>query len=178
MSKHSRQRAQRRKKRKRRSEGPSYGKGLPSGRISDKMESMPETETFQTQADVLKVDAELGLVLGWAIICKEAGEDYFDLQEDHIPEDAMLEAATDFMIHSRIAKEMHQGDEQGDGVVFAFPMTTEIAKAFGITTPKTGLLVGMKPGADMLEKFKSGELTGFSIGGRRITDEEVDDGEA
>jgi hypothetical protein len=37
-------------------------------------------------AEVLKVDESLGLVLGWAIVCKKDGCDYFDLQEDHIPE--------------------------------------------------------------------------------------------
>lgn len=128
--------------------------------------------TFQVAADVIKVDASLGLVFGWAIVCKVDGEDYFDLQGDNIPEESMLEAAADFMANSRVAKEMHAGDEQGT-VVFAFPLTTDVAKAFGITTKKTGLLIGMKPNSTMLQKFVSGELKGFSIGGSRITDEEV-----
>lgn len=130
------------------------------------------SKAFQVAADVIKVDTSLGLVLGWAIVCKVDGNDYFDVQNDHIPEDAMLEATVEFMQNSRIAKEMHTGDEQGT-VVFAFPLTTEIAKAFGITTKKTGLLIGMKPGPAMLKKFVDGELKGFSIGGSRITDEEV-----
>jgi hypothetical protein len=37
------------------------------------------------------------------------------------------------MENSRIAKEMHQGDAKGS-VVFAFPLTAEIAKSLGITT--------------------------------------------
>lgn len=128
--------------------------------------------TFQVAADVIKVDSSLGLVFGWAVICKEDNVDYYDVQGDHIPEDSMLDASADFMLHSRIAKEMHTGDEQGT-VMFAFPLTTEIAKAFGIVTKKTGLMIGMKPNAEMLAKFVSGELKGFSIGGNRIVDEAV-----
>lgn len=125
-----------------------------------------------TNAEVLKVDETLGLVMGYAIVCKVDGEDYFDLHNDHIPEDAMVEAAADFMLNSRVAKEMHVGNGQGS-VVFAWPMTTDIAKAFGLDVKKTGLLIAMKPDPAMLKKFQSGELTGFSIGGMRVLDEEV-----
>lgn len=125
--------------------------------------------TFQ----VAKVDEELGLVFGYAIVCKQDGQDYFDVQGDHIPEDAMLKAALDFMQNSRVAKEMHQGGQVGD-VVFAFPMTTDIASSMGIQVSKTGLMIAMKPAdEDVLAKFKSGTYTGFSIGGQRIQDEEV-----
>ena len=130
---------------------------------------------FEVSGQVLKVDQSLGLVLGWAIVCKREGERYFDLQGDHIPEDAMLKSATDFMLHSRDAGDMHS--EVGRGtVVFAFPMTEEIAKAFDIQTKQTGLMVAMKPDAAMLAKFASGEYKGFSIGGSRdySQDEEVE----
>lgn len=127
---------------------------------------------FETRTSVVKVDDTLGLVMGYAIVCKEAGEDYFDLHGDHIPEEAMLKAALDFMQNSRVAKEMHAGDEVGQ-VVFAWPMTTEVAKAFGFEVQKTGLLIAMRPDKDMLAKFRDGTLTGFSIGGNRVEDEEV-----
>jgi len=121
----------------------------------------------------VKVDEELGLVFGFAIVCKDGGEDYFDLQGDHIPEPSMLKAATNFMLHSRNAKEMHQGSVKGT-VVFAFPLTSEVAKALGIVTPKTGLLIAMRPdNSEMLDKFKSGEYTGFSIGGKYVVNEEI-----
>lgn len=124
-------------------------------------------------AEVLKVDDSLGLVLGWAIVCTKNGEAYFDLQDDHIPEDAMLKASADFMQHSRVAKEMHAGDAAGS-VVFAFPMTAEIAKAFGIETATTGLMIAMRPDSDeMLAKFRDGTMQGFSIGGVRIEDEDA-----
>lgn len=126
-----------------------------------------------TKAEVAKVNDELGLVMGWAIVCKVNGEPYFDVQDDHIPEDAMLKAAADFMLHSRVAKEMHRGDQIGD-IVFAFPLTEDVAKAMDITTQKTGLMVAMRPSDPaVLAKFKSGEYTGFSIGGQRVRDEDV-----
>jgi hypothetical protein len=135
------------------------------------------TTEFRTQAQVFKVDEALGLVFGWAIVSKENGENYFDLQGDHIPEDAMLKAATDFMQNSRMAGDMHERAEgepvESGTVVFAFPLTTDIAKAMGIETKKTGLMIAMRPDPDVLGKFKSGEYTGFSIGGNRGVDEEV-----
>ncbi len=130
-------------------------------------------DDFELYAKVLKVDGDLGLVMGFAIICKEDGEDYFDLQDDHVPEATMLKSALDFMRNSQVAKEMHTGEQAGT-VVFAFPLTTDIAKAFGILTRKTGLMIAMAPEPGMLKRFQLGELTGFSIGGKRIKDEEVD----
>lgn len=124
------------------------------------------------KANVVKVDAEHGLVFGFAIVSTEGGQPYYDVQNDHIPEDAMLSAAVDFMENSRVAKEMHSGDPAG-AVVFAFPLTSDIAKALDIEAKKTGLLIAMKPSAAMLEKFKDGTYSGFSIGGSRITDEDV-----
>lgn len=123
-------------------------------------------------AEVLKVDESLGLVLGWAIVCTKDGEPYWDLQDDHIPEDAMLKASADFMEGARVAKEMHSGDAAGS-VVFAFPLTTEIAAAFGVETKTTGLMIAVKPEPDMLAKFRDGTLTGFSIGGSRLEDEDA-----
>jgi Putative phage serine protease XkdF len=123
------------------------------------------------KANVVKVDEALGLVFGFAIICKQDGQDYYDLQEDHIPEASMLKAALDFMENSRVAKEMHAGDAAG-GVPFALPITTDMLE-YLVKSKQTGLLIGMLPSTAMLGKFKSGEYTGFSIGGHRLIDEEV-----
>ena len=130
-------------------------------------------KTFETRLEFKKFDETLGLVMGFIIICKQDGQRYFDLHGDHIPEDAMLKAALDFMENSRTAKEMHTNEKRGS-IVFAWPMTDDIAKAFDIETHTTGLMIAMKPDAEMLERFESGELTGFSIGGFRGEDEEVD----
>lgn len=130
------------------------------------------SEAF-VKGQVAKVNEELGLVFGWAIISKIDGEEFFDSQGDHIPEDAMLKAAAEFMENSRVAKEMHAGSQVGN-IVFAFPLTEETAKAMDIVTKQTGLMVAMKPSdSSVLAKFKSGELTGFSIGGTRVVDEDV-----
>jgi|ERR1043166_1707923 hypothetical protein len=139
-----------------------------------------EDDIEKVDATIIKVDSNLGLVVGWAICCKKDGEDYYDLNRDvggervpeHIPEESMLHASFDFMQNSRLAKEMHVGDGKGT-VVFAFPLTTEIAKAMGISTRITGLMIGMKPDPELFKKFASGEMRGFSIGGKRLSVEEV-----
>ncbi len=116
-----------------------------------------------SEAQVVKVDSNLGLVFGFAIVSTVDNEPYYDLQGDHIPDQAMLKAATDFMENSRTAKDMHGGAT--GSVVFAFPLTAEIAKSLGITSSKTGLLIAMKPSPEVLGKFADGTYTGFSIGG-------------
>lgn len=130
---------------------------------------------FTATADVCKVDEQLGLVFGYAMVCKIDGERYFDTQGHHIPEDTMLRTLAKFMQGDNVAKEMHSGDAVGN-FVFAFPMTEEIAKSLDITVKRTGALVAMKPdNPETLSKFASGEFTGFSIGGSKPVFEEVDD---
>ena len=142
--------------------------GKPAGR--DPQISVADVQKF---VPVLKVDESLGLVFGWAIVCKQDGADYFDLQDDHIPEASMLKASADFMASARVARQMHAGEAAGT-VVFAFPMTSDIAKAFGVETKTTGLMIALKPDDKaMLDKFRDGTYTGFSIGGWRVTDEEA-----
>lgn len=128
---------------------------------------------------IAKVDEKLGVVFGYAIVCKVNGEPYYDLNVDlsgphlgkrvpeHIPEETMLKACVEFMQSSRAGNEMHSGPDQGT-FVCAFPLTTEIAKAMGIKTNVTGLLVGFKPPPELLSKFKDGTLKGFSIEGTRV----------
>lgn len=121
------------------------------------------------KATACKVDATLGLVFGWGIICAEknaAGEfeDHYDLQGDHIPEPVMVEATSDFMLNGREAHDMHTGKHIG-AIVHSFPLTKDIADAMDIVTAKTGWMVAMKPEAGVLAKFQSGEYRGFSIGG-------------
>jgi hypothetical protein len=132
------------------------------------------------KAEVAKIDSELGLVFGWGIICKVDGAPYFDLQGDHIPEDSMLKATTDFMIKSRVQGDMHlRGDDgsaiQDGTVVFSFPLTEQTAKAMGISCDRTGWMIAVKPSPAVLAKFKDGTYTGFSIGGKRLVDEDAAD---
>lgn len=129
---------------------------------------------INASSQIAKVNDELGLVFGYAVVCKEldlskaAGErvlvEHYDTQGHHIPEEVMLKAATDFALNSRASKDMHKG-ETVQTAVFNFPMTEEIAKALGITIEKSGWLIALKPTPEILAKYKSGEYTGFSIGG-------------
>ncbi len=127
-----------------------------------------------------KAADELGLVFGWGMICKQDGVDYFDLNIDtagqhagkrvpeNIPEPSMLKSALGFSLGDRAGNEMHDGPDRGI-FPFVFPLTTELAKAYGIETRTTGLLVGYKPPPDVFAKFKSGEYSGFSAEGSRLS---------
>ncbi len=150
-------------------------------RFAEVDEDWKAEATEKTIVRVAKVDDELGIVFGWAIVSKVDGEDYWDTQEDHIPEESMLRSSARYMAKSRIAGNMHrymgntaESVEPIGTVVFAFPLTTEIAKMMGIRCRLSGLMIGMKVARpDILAKFKSGEYTGFSIGGYRLVDEVV-----
>lgn len=142
----------------------------------------------KVEVTVLKTDAKLGLVFGFAIVCKVkntdgAFEDYYDsgsydedldaVYSDHIPEQVMLESVTEFMKSQRVATEDHERDDndqpvQKGVVVHSFPLTEDIAKSLGIETDKTGWLVAMQPTAEVFKRFESGELNQFSIGGGAI----------
>lgn len=126
-----------------------------------------ETKKFDRYVKAESVDQALGVVFGWAIVCKEDGKEYVDVQHNFIPENAMLNAATDFMENSRAGNEMHAGPDKGT-YLFAFPLTEDIGKAMGIQCNRTGLMVGLKPPSDVLAKFVSGEYTGFSIEGYHL----------
>lgn len=119
---------------------------------------------LSSSARVIKTDDALGLVFAWAWTSTVDGEPYHDLQGDAIDDgDDMIKVAAEFMSGPRTTDLMH--DERGDGqVVFAMPMTKEIAKAFGVETTTSGLMVAIKPSAEVFARFKSGELTGLSIG--------------
>lgn len=141
-----------------------------------------DESSSQTYAEVIKVDEELGLVFAWGIVCTIDDEEYYDLQGDHIPEASMLKHSSEFMLTKRETGEMHARTDAGTipekgTIVFAFPLTREVAKAFGINARVSGLMIGAKfDDESILQKFKDGEYTGFSIGGSRDTrhDEEVE----
>jgi len=132
---------------------------------------------YKAEYQVTKIEESLGLVFGWAIICKIDGEEYFDRQNDHIPEDEMLRASTEFMLGDRVNGDMHLEDENGDivkagRIAFAWPMTEDVAKAFNIDSSQTGMMIAAKiDDQEVLEKFENGTYTGFSIGGKAIRQE-------
>lgn len=134
------------------------------------------------ETSVCKIDKKLGLIFLRAIICKVDGEPYYDLGSpdsdgkvyaDHISEEDMLEAVTDFMLSARTVKEMHAGDSRGI-VVHSWPETAEVAKAYGEEPPRiTGWKVAVKADADLLDKVERGEYTGSSIGGNGLRTKET-----
>lgn len=138
------------------------------------------SEIRKTDAQIIKVSSELGLIFGFAVICKVDGEDFWDSDDEHYPEESMLADSTEFAKNSRIACTMHARDSEGQpvqdgGVVHTFPLTTEIAKALGIETRRTGLLIALAPDdEETLEKARSGFFTGFSIGGDILDSEYVE----
>lgn len=120
---------------------------------------------IEATARVVKTSSdELGLVFGWALTSKAAGADYFDLHGDNVVEDDLIRVAAEFMEGGGASDEMHDFETDGR-VVFAMPLTAEVAKSFGIETDTTGLMVAIKPSPEVFAKFKSGEYTGFSIAG-------------
>lgn len=174
----SKKRAKDRRRRKRReSRGPVYKSSKPGGSATPKVSDTISTPnegimTKRLDCKVAKVDESLGLVFGWAIICTENGQPYIDTQDDWIPDESMLKAATKFAKGNRQSGDMHLCE---DGqIVHTMPLTAEVAKAFDIKCDKTGWMIAMAPDSpETLEKFRTGERTGFSIGGRRIKDTEV-----
>lgn len=119
---------------------------------------------------MIKVSAGERLVFGWGQVCTKNGELYFDTDNQAFPEDVTLKGWTEFMKgDQRTHKAMHAGVEMGQ-VVYAFPMLTDIAKSLGFENlPQTGILVGVYVSDDAtLQKFATGEYTGFSIGGGAV----------
>jgi hypothetical protein len=122
-----------------------------------------------TTARVAKLSDELGLVFGWALTTKAAGAEYYDLQGDNVLEDDLIKVAAEWMSGGGAADTMHDREQDGRAI-FCMPMTTEVAKAvygdkIGGELGTYGLLVAIKPSVEDFAKFKSGELTGFSIDG-------------
>lgn len=118
---------------------------------------------------VLKTSSKL--VYGWAMVNKIRGEygeltPYLDTDNEYFPEEVSLKAFEEYMTGDRLVDNIH--DEKPIGqIIFAFPMITEIADAFGLTEhlPQTGIIVGMRvDDPEILKKYESGEYTGFSIG--------------
>lgn len=135
----------------------------------------PKKKPKETAAKVVKVDDSIGVVFGWAMVSDVDGVPYYDTQDDHIPQSVMLKASTEFMSDVRIGKEMHDGEQKGT-IIFAWPMTDDIAKAMGIETKMTGLMIGFKPSdPSILAKYKNGDYTGFSIGGAALKQREDDE---
>jgi len=106
------------------------------------------------------------MVWGWASVISENGVPMVDSQGDIIAPETLVKAATEFMLSLRVTKEMHTGGKIGE-FIHSFPLTKEIALAFGIETQKEGWIVACKVyDEEVWQKVKNGTLKAFSIGGR------------
>jgi hypothetical protein len=137
--------------------GPSVGRWAgPNGQRTRKAKEPPTSPKNPT-----------GLLFGWSLISHIDGQPYYDAYDTHFPEAVVLRSAEDFMQGSREVRVRH--DVRIGKVVFAMPLTSDIAAALGITTERgrTGLIVGWRPDDPRwLERYESGDLTGLSIGGK------------
>jgi cation transport regulator len=119
---------------------------------------------FKAQCEVTGVDGQLGIVFGWGMVTDIDGQPYYDLDDLHINSEVMVKATSQFMEGQRTSNDMHTSRDVGI-VVHSFPLSQDIAKAMGVSSRISGWMVGVKPSKDLLEKFISGEYTGFSIEG-------------
>ena len=127
---------------------------------------------------IAKVETSQGLVFGWGQVFLERTEkgldQYYDTDNDAFDEEGAVPAWDGLMSEGRVLKANHQGEQVGD-VIFAFPLTLDIAKSLGFdvdTIPRTGTLVGVRPQSDIFAKYESGEWDSFSVGGEIIEMEE------
>jgi hypothetical protein len=117
------------------------------------------------QVKLTKTDDEMRMVFGFASVIENPLGTVVDTQNDTIDSSELLKSTTTYMEGARIAKEMHVGGKIGE-VIHSFPLTPDLAKSLGISTPQYGWIVGMKVHDDSTwERVKKGELAAFSIGG-------------
>lgn len=156
-------------------EGDSQGEGLESDdedseglleRVISGMLRAAMAYDMNKSAEVLKLDSERRIAWGWASVSTVKGELVTDTQGDVITPAEMEKMADRFMASARTAKAMHEGDQIGE-VLHSFPLTNELAEAFGMNTDREGWLIGMKIHDDAVWKgFQEGRYRAFSIGGK------------
>ena len=129
-------------------------------------------EVIEFEADVIKVDEAQRMVYGWASVVTENGEPVLDRQGDMIAPEELERAATEYMMDERAAKVMHDGEQIGV-TVHSMPLTFALAEALDIDTKgREGWVIAQKITDDSAwERFLSGDLLAFSIGGRALRSE-------
>ena len=110
----------------------------------------------------------LGLYFAWGALCKVDGEPFVDSHGDVIPEDDMVAAAVTLAEAGKLNLE-HTDATRGE-VPLVFPLTSDIAKALGIESTRSGLVVGFRPDATLAKAIDAGEVTEMSIEGRALVE--------
>lgn len=114
---------------------------------------------------VIAKDDTQRIVWCWGNIITEGGAPVIDTQEDMITPGEMVKMTTDFMVEERVGKTDHAGD-QTHMIVHSFPLTYELAKAFGIQTDNEGWMAGLLVSdAETMRRVDIGDLVCLSIGG-------------
>lgn len=130
--------------------------------------------------DAKKADDEKRYVFGWASVTKdEDGNLVEDHQGTRIPDDVLEDAAYEYVLKFRGAKDMHVLDMGGNRVIESVVLTKEKQRAMGIPDdaglPHTAWWIGLHiPNDEAWEKVKNGERRGFSIGGDALAEYDDD----
>ncbi|PWK07506.1 XkdF-like putative serine protease domain-containing protein [Tumebacillus permanentifrigoris] len=136
-----------------------------------KSDLAPEDD-WTAPLSITKTDTEKQMVFGWLSVSVTAeGVQVIDLHGDIIEEHELEAAAYDFVLHARIAGEMHERFEGIGRLVESTVFTAEKQRAWGIPEGimPIGWWVGFKiDDPDVWAKVKSGEYGAFSIGGKAI----------
>lgn len=132
------------------------------------------------KAEIIKADASLRVAYGWALLTSVDGEPYADSQGDVVEESSLEKAVVKFMLDRRTGSVMHKRGPNGEPVrvgqiVESVVVTNEKLAAMGLPVPEgrgpRGWWVGIRyddtpEGEEVWKRIQSGELRGFSIGGR------------
>lgn len=137
---------------------------------NDEGKWVKKSKVFKADIAVTGVNESLGIVFGWGMVTDIDNEPYFDDDNQHINSSVMIKATSDFMENSRTSNDSHTETDIGT-VIHSFPVTKEIAESMGIESNISGWMVGVKPTTEILQKFLSGEYTGFSIEGEGIMED-------
>ncbi len=136
---------------------------------ADPSAAAPVEQDFRLEGEILKKDESERIVWGWATVVTKNGELVTDLQGDVILPDEMERFATEYMLDSRVGKDMHAGDPTSI-TVHSFPLTKQLAEAFGIQCDCEGWIIAQKVVDDAAwAAIMSGERMAFSIGGVAVS---------
>lgn len=130
----------------------------------------PSGDQYRLTANVVKLDAAIGVVFGYAIASTVDGgtSPHVDLQGDAVlGGDELIKVALGFAEAGGQSDVMHDCVKDG-WVPFVMPLNAETKKAFKLSGDVEGIAIGMKPSAETFKRFQTGELGAFSIYGEGV----------
>ena len=84
----------------------------------------------------------------------------------------LFAAIDDYARYSRIILYEHSGSAVGNAR-HTFPLTADIAASLGITSDRTGFLIGAAVNKAMETLYDEGKINGFSIGGYLMREDQA-----